>query len=143
MPSASTASVDSGLWPRASCAQLLSPRQETRNTETKERGRLSLSKVTAGKSRRAMDIYNVRGQTTLSPPWLSVQGDLLYGPQSTPRAATPSIHPIGYFSAPSGAHPCGCVNPLETRSNASLDSSLPPQKSGVRTATIRTLDKDY
>ncbi len=33
------------------------------------------------------DIYNVCGQTTLSPPWLSVQGDLLYGPQSTPRAA--------------------------------------------------------
>ncbi len=47
----------SGLWPRASCAQLLSPRQETRNTETKERGRPLLSKVTAGESRRAPRTY--------------------------------------------------------------------------------------
>ena len=37
------------------------------------------------------DVYNVREQTTLSPLWLRVQGDLLYGPQSTPRAATPPL----------------------------------------------------
>jgi hypothetical protein len=67
-PSASTASVDPGLWPRASCAQLLSPRQETRNTETKERRRPSLSKVMAGASRRAPRTY------------ITSVGELLYRP---------------------------------------------------------------
>ena len=43
--------------PRASCAELLSQCQETMNTETKERGRPSLSKVTAGASRRAPRMY--------------------------------------------------------------------------------------
>ena len=47
---------------------MLSPRQGTKKTETKERGRPSLSKVTADASRCATDVYNVLGQNTLSPP---------------------------------------------------------------------------